>query len=139
MTAVWIAIIAVFIATAVFWFTTANRPKPTPADQRWIVSTLESIREEADRRRLHPNAEAKFDVDAAFDNLRDMVSKYPGPLQETVESLAKRWRELSRQYAEFQNQDAGSTLQNSIITQRTSKIANEIGELIDEIKEQLQA
>lgn len=137
MTGVWIAVAAVAVALATIVFFYTRRPAPTPADQRWIMSTLKSIREEADRRRLHPNAEAKFDVPAAFDDLRLLMSRYPGPLQENVEQLADRWQELDRQYLAFQNQDPGSTLQNSIVANRTSKLANEIGELIEEIESDL--
>ncbi len=114
-----------------------KRRGPTPAQQQWIVTTLESIRAEADRKRLHLHAEPKFDVDTAFDELRRLLTDYPGTLQERVEDMATRWQELNSKVVEFKGQETGTTLQNSLIATRTSHLANEIGSLADEIRADL--
>lgn len=120
------------------WTIMARRSrKRDPAEHEWIITTLESIKSEADRKRLHLHTTPKVDVDAAFIELRKLLMNYPEPLREKVHSIEQRWRDLNAQYAEFQAQSPGSTLQNSLIATRTSKLANEIGELTEELRQDL--
>jgi len=135
MTEIWTAIGGVALAAALYVWTIymPKQRKPDPAQRQWIVTTLESIRDEANRKRLHANADPKIDVDEAFNQLRELMAAYPGPLQQKIDQMAERWSDLDSQYAEVQQQEPGSTLQNSLLASRISKLANDIGELADEI------
>lgn len=139
MIEIWLAIGGIIVAAMLYVWTIylPRQRRPDPAQRQWIVTTLESIRQEADRKRLHIHADPKIDVEEAFNQLRELMADYPGPLQERIETMAERWQDLSSQFAEFQAREAGSTLQNSLLASRTSKLANDIGELADEISTNL--
>ncbi len=128
------------VVAILLYLVTIRRPsqrQPDSKQREWIVTTLESIRLEADRKRLDIHATPKIDVNSAFGQLRDLMNDYPGPTRQKIEELATGWQNLASQYAEFEGQGTGSTLQNSLLATRTSKLANEIGALVKTLESEL--
>lgn len=134
--AIVVIVIAVFVSMLRIR-ATKQKLERVKRDQ-WIVATLLSITNEANRKRLNVHAQPKIDVAEAFNQLRSLTGSYPASLTDRINEMEARWKELSSQLAEFTDQSASTTLQSSILTSKTSKLANDLGRIADEIEKGLE-
>lgn len=135
-----VAVVAIVAIAAIIWMTASRRNKRTARNSRkqWIIDALRSITDEANRKRLHIHAPHKIDVNEAFVQLRKLTADHQREIVDAIDEMEKLWQELDSQFAEFAQGSSASTLQTSLLTAKTTKLANRLGEAAKRIEERLE-
>jgi hypothetical protein len=135
-----VAVVAIVAIAAIIWTTASRRNRRTARTSRkqWIIDGLRSITDEADRKRMHIHAPRKIDVDEAFVQLRKLTADHSREIVDAIDEMEQLWQELDSQFAEFTQGSSSSTLQTSLLTARTTKLANRLGDVARRIEEHLE-
>lgn len=134
-----VGIVAALAVVAIIWMTANRRGQRDTHDSRrqWIIDTLRSITDEADRKRLHVHAPHKIDVNEAFVHLHNLTANHAREITDAIDEMERLWQELDSQFAEFTQGSTASTLQTSLLTARTTKLANRLDEVARRIEQSL--
>ncbi|XOV88133.1 MAG: hypothetical protein ACFHX7_24775 [Pseudomonadota bacterium] len=127
---------AILAVVAIYWSIRRQQNRNLSREQHraWILEAVAAIDCEANRKRLDLNATPKIDIPATFDELRRLTADYPKEIREHIEDMAQTWQTLESHLADYTAQSTASTLQNSILANRTSKLANHMGEVAEKLK-----
>lgn len=130
---------AVLSVTAVAWLYSQQRRQHRLFDHHieWIEEALESITEEAGRKREHTNAVARTDVAATFEQLLSLTENQPGKLVSDVEEMQRVWTELDTLLDEFGGNLPSDESQLMNLKKRAIKMAQRIDELADQVRKEL--
>lgn len=123
-----ILIIALALAATAVVFVLVQRQRLIHQRNRAIAQSLDAIRLSADQSRLR-GLVTELDVEADFNNLRELAQHCPSDVMKTLQDLEERWREVQRRLDEFKSQDTVSTLQSSVTMVKTDQLVDEIFEL----------
>ncbi len=128
-------IAAIAIVVVIYWSIRRQQSRSLFREQHrtWILEAVAAIDCEANRKRLDLNASPKIDVSATFDELRRLTGDYPPEIREHIEDMTQTWQALETHLADYTAQSTASTLQNSILANRTSKLANHMGEVAEKL------
>jgi chromosome segregation ATPase len=102
-----------------------------------IVEALDKIRLAADAKRQHGHEAAKVDISGEFRKLATLLAATSREVQEDLNNIEERWRQINVQIKAYENHNATDTLQSSIVSSRTHRLANEIGELAKQLEKKL--
>ncbi len=137
MSAEWILGAAVLVALSlVVWFVVRRKRRPEADGEKIeeIVEILGQLAGEANKRRLQIHPVEGNERDLVLNELRALSEHFPSGIQADIEMIESLWDELNRQLEQFAEQSAQTTLQSSVLTNRSIKIADDINKLVSRIQ-----
>lgn len=104
---------------------------------REIARALKQVAKDAGQLGVHARAPAAGPPNEALQALQALAPFYPEKVTADIKKIEALWKEMSSQLNEFTQQPPRSTLQSSLITTRTMKMAEEIRVLSENVQRRL--